>query len=122
MKREIKFRGLRVDGKGLVYGDYYTGLNDLIYIRHVVSIVNETGRQSQAIESIVNPESVGQFTGLQDKNGVDIYFDDKLFWSGQGIGFVKMGESGKAYARGEECYIDYSSFKKCEIIGNIHQP
>lgn len=62
--REIKFRG-RVPDKGWLYGDLRHIGNNLIYI------VDKFGHGSS-----VNPSTVGQFTGLYDCEGREIYEGD----------------------------------------------
>jgi len=69
--REIKFRGLRVDGKGWVYGYYFIDLeNKKTYIHLIERENTPDGWMVKCYEVI--PESVGEFTGLTDKNGVEI--------------------------------------------------
>ena len=69
MEREIKFRGKRTDNKEWVCGDLVTGLNNEYYIRHVV----EYGKSKCAEITMVDKETVGQFTGFTDSENNEIF-------------------------------------------------
>ena len=81
----------------------------------------------------VDPETVGQFTGMLDKNGREIYegdiikivekFDDENVYSGDGVvcfeeGIYKL-QNGKHFA-----YLGWlmhnDDITKLEVVGNIH--
>ena len=127
--REIRFRGKRLDNKEWVYGylvkseDYIFDYSERIDIPFIIPIDNfnlKDYREYRIIE-----ETLGQFTGLYDKNNVAIYEGDKMKNSKGGKGIVKYSKYGE-YVLEFEDDNTMSSFnpailRNYEVYGNIHE-
>lgn len=120
MNREILFRGQRVDNNEWVYGYYFIDLENKKTYIHLSERKNTP--EDWMVKSLeVIPETVGQFTGLTDKNGVKIFEGDILkrqHWNN------KLVEYG-GFMFNPFHYGDYNNAtylpNYCEVIGNIHQ-
>ena len=132
-----QYRGIPIDeakdsGKFL-FGGFYERSGKSYIIRSDATFLHQFLPIKYARFIEVHPATVGQSTGLQDKNGTEVYsgdivywYDDRLEagrykakveWDWMGcrlmlrrIGYVKSGHS-----------INVSDGKSMEIIGNIHE-
>ena len=125
MKREIKFRGKSEDNNEWVYG-YFVDLND-------GKEPNIFGDHNDFYPVI--PETVGQFTGIKDCKGQDIYEGDIISINGEHekivqyvdkeYGFCVANISDLPNARwmyvwrrpAQNWWNDFN--RKIEVIGNI---
>lgn len=120
--REIKFRGKSEEKDKWLYGSFYQADNRSFIVDD--SFEGGVG-ESYALLLEAVPESVGEWTGLRDKNSVEIYEGDVVRWEDEILTVVwendasftfKLGDNNKDSYNGNLAHTEI-----IEIIGNIYE-
>ena len=128
MNREILFRGKRMDNSEWLFGSYhyknYPDYKGDMVEGHYIAVSDKCYNRA------VDPATVGQYTGLKDKNGKRIYEGDicrntktgeiaSVKWHGTMAGYVwsnRRRDNKSLFDFGEL----FRAYDKYEIIGNIY--
>ena len=132
MNREILFRGKRLDNNKWLYGSHFTDSGEDYIIPQNLLGINDYE------ECQVDQNTVGQFTGLRDKNGVKIFggdiikhpYVDPIFRDlvemkdGEGVTSEVIFHDGAFVVKYDYDYLIYlDAFTRhghAEVIGNIY--
>lgn len=114
--REILFRGKRVDNGEWVYGNY-------VEDEQGASILYQYPKHGGLTRERIYSETVGQYTGIKDKNGNKIFEGDIIRFIKENclVNFVENDCAFRIEVDGRiSTALRKAHSKDYEVIGNIH--
>ena len=118
MKREIKFKAKRLDGKRWIEGCL---IRSTAGIKERAYIVDNFSSMSDYSVISVDPSTVCQFTGLKDKNGTPIYEGDIVIYKDNNAerrGVIVWDNESIAFCFEKGFFLCHFPSKNMVIVGN----
>lgn len=125
--REIKFKAKRKDNNEWVYGYYHKEVSTSIALQEYG--INEI--EEHYIHTVIDhlpfkievlPETICEYTGIKDKNGVEIYENDKVKYDYEfstEIGVITYNQNNASYQIKGISSSSMKHHKQLIVIGNI---